>query len=92
VADDQDHDRAERGRKAVTDIGAVSRELMRLDAMADRACARGDVDSLCDVAEEILEQHAQFAENYRTLLVVRLRGTREQPAGLRLISGERSSW
>jgi hypothetical protein len=91
-ADGADHDREERTRSALRDLGVTARELMRLDAMADRACARGDVDSLCDVAETMLAQHARFAENYRTVLVVRLRGTREQPARLGLVPGERSSW
>jgi len=86
-------DRHARAAGLVRELGALARELVRLDLMADRASARGDADALCDVAELMIDAHVKWAERYRTLLVVRIRepGTAPGNAAVLPLRAERSS-
>lgn len=64
----------------MTELGDLSRELDVLARAADRAIVRRDVDSLCEVAEEMLQGHVAWAEKYRALLVTHAgRSTRSAP-------------
>lgn len=70
----------EKVKATMTELGVVARELMRLDAMADRASHRGDADALLEVGGQMAELHVRFAVNYRALLVHRMRTKRPEPA------------
>ena len=78
--------RSHRVAALVAELGALASELTRLSATAGEACAAGDIDALSEGSERILQAQVSYAERYRTILVVRLRGPRSFPSGADLMS------
>jgi hypothetical protein len=65
-----------RAATVVRELGAIARKLTQLSVRADQTSARGDTDAMLDVAEALVELHAQFDAKFQELLIVYIREPR----------------
>jgi len=68
----------------ISELGFQAAEMRVLGAQLAEACAGRDVETACDLAEELLVRQQRFSAIYRTLLLI---ARRTRTATAHLVSG-----